>query len=488
VFTRTRKAVRPSRGARLLLGLAWVLASAALAYAQPVGDGPPHFKSPPSASEGPPHVKVPPSEGGDGPPPKDSGLGAIVGGILGQMRIMPRVTGMPVDRAESMLVGVGLRRIQTRTTPSDQPRTMVLQQSPRAGVVVALSSPVTLTLSDASLVRVPDLAGQTPGEARTTLGSQLQLGQGRLELSDARPAGRILTTDPAAGSLAPIGSRLAFTVATDVVVVPDLRGRTPDEARSILSEGHLQLGAGSERFDRGSPGQILSTDPPAKTRVRIGSLVAYALSTNRLAVPEVVGLSEAAAASALDKAGFPHATEPVGQGEQKVDVVSRQDPAGGAVVAIDTTVRLTLKQEALPPAPAPPTPPTNVATQGTKPPPQPPPSATPAGAAQQAPPPPPPVKVQPKKGQPWPVLAVAGVTAVLTLAAAALAAVGWSASWPLRTKVAVALGGFASLPAGAEPVQTAPETRLSWVVEMEPPLAEESPTAESKPTQEATHA
>jgi beta-lactam-binding protein with PASTA domain len=479
----------------VLLALLLALTGSALSYAQPSASVATHTKVPPHAppsaetSDGPP-----PSEGSSSerPPPREPNpLGSFLGSVLGQLRVMPRVTGMPLDQARMVLMRAGMRQVQASPTPSEQPRGLVMQQSPGAGKVITLNPPVTLTVSDGSLVRVPDLAGQTPGEAQRTLGRRLQLGEGSEQSSDAQPPGRIISTSPPAGSLARIGSAVAYAFASDLVVVPDLRGQTPDQAGSVLSDRRLQLGGGSQRFARSAPGLILSTDPPAGTRVKPGSQVGYVASTDRLAVPNVMGLSETSADSVLDRAGFPHATAPVGPGLEKIDTVAGQEPRAGAIVSIATTVRLTLQTRTLP-APAPPAPPPASAGPGA--PGAPPTSGAPPSAAPANPPQPPqPVvktdqtpNVIPPTPQPpgrgWLPPALTGLAAGAL--AVALAAVGWSAVWPLRTRVAVSLGrAIEPLPSGAEPAETAPEMRLQWTVPFEPPIGVEPVRAEETITE-----
>jgi beta-lactam-binding protein with PASTA domain len=501
----------------VLLALLLALTGSALSYAQPTTGElsayvPPH--APAGTSDGPPPA-APPSEGSSSerPPPREPNpLGAFLGSVLGQLRVMPKVTGMPLDQARMVLMRAGMREVRASPAQSEQPRGVVMQQSPAAGRVIPPNPPVTLTVSDGSLVRVPDLAGTTPLEAQRMLGRRLQLGDGREQSSDAQPPGRIISTDPPAGALAQIGSSVAYAFASDLVVVPDLRGQSPDQAGSVLSDRRLQLGAGSQRFARSAPGLILSTDPPAGTRVKPGSSVGYVASTDRVAVPNVVSLSEASADSVLDRAGFPHATAPVGPNLQKVDAVASQYPRAGAVASIATTVQLTLQTRALPPPPPPPPPSSSTNAGGPGVPPAsgaPPASGTPpaSGApsasgtpASAAPGTPPlsssqpvvktdgtqPTKVVPPTPQPpgrgWLPPALTGLAAGAL--AVALAAVGWSAAWPLRTRVAVSLGrGIEPLPSSAEPAETAPELRLEWTVPFEPPIGVEPVRAEETITQ-----
>jgi beta-lactam-binding protein with PASTA domain len=420
---------------------------------------------------------------------------------------------MPVGQARMVLLRSGFREVQANPAPSEQPANIVTAQSPAPGPVLQTPA-VLLTVSDGSLTRVPDLTGQTPAQALRTLARRLQLGFASQQLTDARPAGQIVATRPGPGALVRVGSRVDYMTAIDQVVVPDLVGRTTAQAGAILAKSRLQLGAGSSQFARSAPGLILSTNPPAGAPARIGGQVSYALSTDQLAVPNVVGLTEAAASSALDQAGFAHATQPVGQGEQKLDKVASQDPASGAVVSVSTLVRLTMQQQATPP-PSSTTVATNQGGPGA--------SSGPGGG--------PGASSGPGGGHgggpgggtggspgaagggshasnggsagnggvvrkdpgtqhgPFDGLATPLIAALAGAGLVGAAVFGWSASWPLRTTAVVVLQrGLTAAPAGREPPLAAPETRLHWEVRLEPPTGEEAGPVDEPATEKATEA
>jgi eukaryotic-like serine/threonine-protein kinase len=91
------------------------------------------------------------------------------------------------------------------------------------------------------------------------------------------------------------------------VMVPDLRGKTPLEARSLAEQVGLGARVESSYYSQTVPqGRVLSEMPPAGTFVRRGWEIRLALSLGpqRVAIPRVVGESERAAGMTLVERGL----------------------------------------------------------------------------------------------------------------------------------------------------------------------------------------
>ncbi|MEX0919028.1 MAG: PASTA domain-containing protein [Candidatus Paceibacterota bacterium] len=134
------------------------------------------------------------------------------------------------------------------------------------------------------------------------------------------------------------------------VTVPDFGGRTEDEARDVL-EG-LGLGVSVTRVcsDTVATGRVISQDPPAGTSVPAGTIINLVVSSGPCApvempVPNIVGLPEAEARSAIADAGLNlgaitevyHPTMTAGR-------VTSSNPVAGTIVppgsAVDFSVSL----------------------------------------------------------------------------------------------------------------------------------------------------
>ena len=91
------------------------------------------------------------------------------------------------------------------------------------------------------------------------------------------------------------------------VTVPDFQGKTPAEARRIADDTGLDTQIEREYYSPTVPrGRVLSQMPAAGTVVRRGWELRLALSLGpqRVAIPQVIGQSERAAAISIDRRGL----------------------------------------------------------------------------------------------------------------------------------------------------------------------------------------
>ena len=85
--------------------------------------------------------------------------------------------------------------------------------------------------------------------------------------------------------------------------VPDLVGRTPDEARELASEKHLGIQMVGEELSAQQAGRIARQDPEAGSRVEENSTVKYYLSSGA-SMPDVKSMTGVRAIAALEKLGL----------------------------------------------------------------------------------------------------------------------------------------------------------------------------------------
>src|SRR5258708_24946064 len=134
-----------------------------------------------------------------------------------------------------------------------------------------------------------------------------------------------------------IAMRLA--VHGSEVNVPDLRGKTPAEARRIAEDNGLAAQVESNYYSAVAPqGKILSQMPAAGTLVRRGWEVRLALSLGpqRVAIPQVVGSSQRAAGINIAERGLIlRSTASVKLPGSDTDQVLHQDPPPITAVLTD---------------------------------------------------------------------------------------------------------------------------------------------------------
>ncbi len=136
------------------------------------------------------------------------------------------------------------------------------------------------------------------------------------------------------------------TPTTQKVTVPDLSGKTVEEATAALKAKGLTLGKQTTAADDTVPkDQVVSQDPSSGTQVDSGTAVSVVVSTGPEAVPvpDLVGKTEAQAKAALEQAGLQlgDVSEVDSTDQEKGHVVS-SNPASGDQVAKDTKVAIAI--------------------------------------------------------------------------------------------------------------------------------------------------
>ena len=144
------------------------------------------------------------------------------------------------------------------------------------------------------------------------------------------------------------------------VAVPDLVGMTVPGATSALTQAGLKLGkVVSEQTDKGPAGTVITQDPAAASKVADGSLVALTVSNGAspsppaaVAVPDVVGSTQAAAIQTLGAAGFAVVVAQEASLTPVGEVVS-QSPTGGVIAKPGSAVTISVSTGPVTPSASP---------------------------------------------------------------------------------------------------------------------------------------
>jgi len=145
--------------------------------------------------------------------------------------------------------------------------------------------------------------------------------------------------------------------------VPDVVGKTQDEAIKILADANFDGQVTGEAPSTLPEGTVISQSPGGGSTVDLGSLISLIISNGqppKAQVPNVVGLPEQAARSVLSGAGFQISVSEVPVADPSQDgLVLQQSPAPGSEVLAGATVSITVGRFTLPsPPPTVPPPPT----------------------------------------------------------------------------------------------------------------------------------
>ena len=183
------------------------------------------------------------------------------------------------------------------------------------GIVVAILCIIGIAgavfaLGSSEKVTVPDVTGKPIAQARTTLEQAgFKVGTETEVYSSDVSSGNVVSTDPKAGEQAEKGATIKINVSkgTEQVSVPDLKGKSADDAQKALSQAGLNGKQGDTVYsDDVAEGAVASQDTSAGSKANKGDTIVYHLSkgTEKVSIPNVVGMTQANATSKLESAGF----------------------------------------------------------------------------------------------------------------------------------------------------------------------------------------
>jgi len=225
----------------------------------------------------------------------------------------------------------------------------VLSTDPGPGDRVRKDGTVTLVLSDGpERYAVPALAGRTLTDARNLLAAQhLSVGTQTQQYSDTVPAGTVISSNPASGTLLrrDAAVRLVVSRGQSPATVPQFVGMSVGDATNLAQAKHLTLATAQQgQYSQTVPKNVvLSQDVPAGTQVARGTTVTVVLSLGPplVTVPDVFRLDRNQAKRILQKAGFKVVfSEPFGV--TPFNEVYSQDPGGGSKAPMGSTVNLAI--------------------------------------------------------------------------------------------------------------------------------------------------
>ncbi|MEM6818361.1 MAG: PASTA domain-containing protein [Pseudomonadota bacterium] len=261
---------------------------------------------------------------------------------------VPSVVGLQLTDAETVITNAGLTlgnvSFQVSTVV---PEGEVLDQSRIAGTIVALGATIDLVVSVGAPITVPDVTGLSEADAGTTLvGARLVVGNVTTQEDVNVPAGAVISQNPAGGTVVNPGTAvdLVVSLGPPTTVTPGVIGLMQVAAEQAIIDAELIVGTVTQQPSNTiAAGVVISQSPAAGAVLVVGSPVDLVVSSGppQATVPNVIGLTEAAAGTALNNAGLvtgnvtqqSSASVPAGQ-------VISQNPAAGLQVNAGSAVDL----------------------------------------------------------------------------------------------------------------------------------------------------
>lgn len=206
-----------------------------------------------------------------------------------QRHPIPDLRGKSLKEATEALEKLGFTQIKPDKTDSTVAmKDKVVRTSPTTGSDTAVNTTVVVFVGTGPKeVTIPDLVGQTEDQARKTL-EQMGLDMVAVQGDSERPAGQVVSSSPGAGETVEAGSVVQVTISRgNQFVVPDLRGKTPDQARAALKSAGWEdntLTTTQRAVGLNSPldGKVVSQSPAAGSRMKKDESVSVVIGRSSL--------------------------------------------------------------------------------------------------------------------------------------------------------------------------------------------------------------
>jgi serine/threonine protein kinase len=306
-------------------------------------------------------------------------LGAVAGGILKSVfypeiggpiakdkKVVPKIIGLDKSDAEKLVVGKGLIFTEARKENSEEPKGTVLDCFPDEGTEVQPNSEVRVTVSNGpESLKVPSVKGLDEISAKATLeGRGLEIGTITRDFHESIASGIVIDQDPSEDSSAQKGDKVNLVISKGVDVkrtnVPDLNGRSLNEAERLLLSKNLKLGDKNEIItnDKAQDGKISNQGITAGTEVNEGISVNVSYykyeepKIEQVKVPEFTTLTVKDAKKLAEESDV--TIKIIGKSKDE-DIIKTQDKKAGTMVDVGDTITLTI-EAAVPPVTPPVTP------------------------------------------------------------------------------------------------------------------------------------
>lgn len=197
---------------------------------------------------------------------------------------------------------------------------------------------------------IPQLANKTVAEAQQLLRTAGFQSTTEDIFDDNVSAGLVVRSEPEAGKVIRKFQTVSLAVSKgpELFPLPQLTGKTLDEAKAALNGAGMALGRITETFDESTAaGTVLAQAPRSGNPVKHGTPVEMTVSKGPqpIPVPDVRGEEEEDAVEALEEAGLKAVIAPEAVNDRKVPkgAVVAQNPASGNLTK-GGTVTLTISK------------------------------------------------------------------------------------------------------------------------------------------------
>jgi serine/threonine-protein kinase len=220
------------------------------------------------------------------------------------------------------------------------------------GVLILFSGAYIVFNLFFSSVVVPSLRGKTLVEARDRLKPEgLSLKITKKTYSSVFELGRIINQEPRVGQRISSDGivKVVLSKGGRQIIVPDVVGKTAEDAGFVLGQSGLQIGKTERIFsDTVSEDVVIGQKPKAYSKVLPDNTVSIVVSRGeeKIEVPDVIGRTSVEAGSIIGQAGLKVETVEEYSDTIVKDKVIKQSPEGGSEIKKNSVVEITVSKGA----------------------------------------------------------------------------------------------------------------------------------------------
>ena len=210
-----------------------------------------------------------------------STIKVTVGSGLQTVQVPNGIIGQNLDEATAQLKKAKLQ-VVSQQADGTEPLNQVTAMNPAAGAQVQEGTPVSLTVSNNSLMIMPNLQNSSIDQAVAALqaqgwnGDPSSINQTTQPVGDPGLVGAVLSQNPGEGTVVKkTGTPVTVAIGTRRITMPDLIGKTRQQAVGLLARAgvtNVTFTNAGRRPGR-QAGRVHSQSVPPNTAVRVGTPV-----------------------------------------------------------------------------------------------------------------------------------------------------------------------------------------------------------------------
>ncbi|MEV8377405.1 Stk1 family PASTA domain-containing Ser/Thr kinase [Kribbella sp. NPDC056861] len=204
---------------------------------------------------------------------------------------VPKVEGLPLQEATSLLAAQGLTIKPSYQTSTTVGKSTIISQDPASGTKVDKNTAVTVVVSsgraEPTAFSVPDVLNKSEAEAKKLLQNspgEFKVSSNSKEVDNEAPKGTVVAIDPGPDQQYPKGQRFTLTISTGQVEVPvpDVTTLSKADAEQQLKALGLTVGFVNDDTNPTAPeGTVTKQSVKDGTKVKEGTKVILSIATKR---------------------------------------------------------------------------------------------------------------------------------------------------------------------------------------------------------------